>query len=335
MHKLIKIHSKEHPFKYAIQRGSGATPYQYKKLILSKKSIAQNIDAFLYEGPAYIGSAGYLNIYSTVPGSLKYYVKSNSSLLHSAEESEDATVWIPINMPGTEGIYGHYLIDTLCRYEFAKNLLPESPLGILVTTAEPDWVINMIKCLFGANVALKSVEKEEISLNKLLLISGFRQHDYLSSITVSLSKFRLKSKSDRRELKVFIPRNDSQARVLLNAAEVTQLFRKNGYKIVCPEKLSFQEQLEMFSQVHTLAGEAGSALHNSIFLDPSAQIINIQSSRQSHFIQAGLCAHLNQEIHYVWGDSITEDWSSDFQVDLDVLSETIQKLENRGGDADI
>ena len=48
--------------------------------------------------------------------------------------------------------------------------------------------------------------------------------------------------------------------------DVADLFQRHGFEIIQPESLSFKEQMRIFTSARVIAGYAGSALHNSIFM---------------------------------------------------------------------
>lgn len=321
---LVTIYNKEHLFIYEPQAGYGAEAFQIKQLLKQKKTLSKMINIYLYDGFAYIGKSGFLNIDSNIPEELNHYVKTNKIINESPQRAEKNCIYIPINLPDTIGIYGHYLIDTLTRFEFAKDILPKSNLGILLTNEHPDWVFDLIYSFFGQEVTIKMVSNEEVFNETMLIFSPFREHDYISDISIILTKYK-NTNSNANRL-IYLPRKESLSRGLKNREDTINLFKKMGFEVIQPETMSIKEQIKLFSQVKILAGEAGSALHNSIFSPSKTKIINIQSSRQSHFIQSGLCSHLGQDVTYFWSRSETDDWLSDHEVDIKLLENCLHKI---------
>lgn len=70
-------------------------------------------------------------------------------------------------------------------------------------------------------------------------------------------------------------------RVIANEVLVEKLFEQAGFTVVYPEELSFSEQLSLFKQVSVLAGSSGSALHNSLFMNRGAKLIELGDPRHS------------------------------------------------------
>lgn len=68
-------------------------------------------------------------------------------------------------------------------------------------------------------------------------------------------------------------------RVVANEARIETLFRRHGFTILYPESMPFVEQLRHYRHAEVLAGLSGSALHNSVFLRPGRQVIELGDPR--------------------------------------------------------
>ena len=75
--------------------------------------------------------------------------------------------------------------------------------------------------------------------------------------------------------RVYVSRRnvDEGRKRLEREEEVEALFNKYGFVSVCPEELSFFEQVKLFSQTEVFAGVAGAAFTNIIFLPENATVI--------------------------------------------------------------
>jgi len=74
--------------------------------------------------------------------------------------------------------------------------------------------------------------------------------------------------------------------------EIESLFQNSGFKIVYPEQLSFQRQVELASNVEYLAGMEGSALHLSLFMRKGTTCISINGFRSN--VNVTLCNDVQQ-----------------------------------------
>ena len=57
------------------------------------------------------------------------------------------------------------------------------------------------------------------------------------------------------------------------------MFTSRGFKVVCPEKYGFIEQVLMYNHAEVVAGLRGSALHNSVFMNSGSTVITLGSIR--------------------------------------------------------
>jgi capsular polysaccharide biosynthesis protein len=77
--------------------------------------------------------------------------------------------------------------------------------------------------------------------------------------------------------KVFVAR--SKKLRTSNNDEVQTVFEEQGFEVIYPELLSFQDQLEIYTSASILAGFSGSGLHNIVFCHPKTKVIEISDER--------------------------------------------------------
>lgn len=68
-------------------------------------------------------------------------------------------------------------------------------------------------------------------------------------------------------------------RVIANEVMVEKLFHLAGFRVVYPEELPFDFQLALYDRAHLVAGPSGSALHNSLFMNPGANLLELGDPR--------------------------------------------------------
>ncbi len=83
----------------------------------------------------------------------------------------------------------------------------------------------------------------------------------------------VKQKSATKRIYVSRKKVREDRRRLIEEEKVEALFHRYGFVSVCPEELSFLEQVELFSQTEVFAGVTGAAFTNIIFLPENATII--------------------------------------------------------------
>ena len=230
-------------------------------------------------------------------------------------------VVIPLVHPGSQ-IYGHWLLDLLSKIRLFEMLHPNLKYSIALKQNTPDFALNLIHQLLGDQQIIIKINDSHLYRGDIFVVSPFRYHDYLQELSC-LIRPNVNQKFGNK--KIYITRRDFDRgyRSLTNRIDVESYFIERGFELFSPETLSIAEQIKIFGEVEILAGEAGSGLHNSILCPKNIKIINIQSSRQNHFIQAGINYWSHQLPFYVFGKAETNDWNSSFSISLSAIKEAL------------
>jgi len=134
----------------------------------------------------------------------------------------------------------------------------------------------------------------------------------------------------RNGRRLYIRRN-SGYRNVLNAQEIEDVLVARGFEVVEPEKLSFSEQVEVFSSADVVVGATGAAFANLLFCKPGTLLIIMIADLEStsyYYWQNMACAS-NNSVVYVFGviqRNLAKSIHSDFHV---VPSDVIDALGNR------
>lgn len=119
-------------------------------------------------------------------------------------------------------------------------------------------------------------------------------------------------------------RRTSGTRKVTNVAEIEKLLVSRGFAIVEPEKLSFLEQVRLFSNAKVVVGSSGAALANIVFCQPGTKInilISVFVDTSYWYWQNIACATGNT-VKYSFGKVLQNgvvNIHSDFQVDSSVI----------------
>ena len=126
--------------------------------------------------------------------------------------------------------------------------------------------------------------------------------------------------------KIWIKRN-STYRNLSNANEIENALVTQGFTVIEPEKLSFTEQVVIFSNADIVVGATGAALANLIFCMPETKII-ILIAEFKYMIYGywqNMAASVGNQVTYVLGANTdkVKGVHSNFKVELTDLLEAI------------
>jgi hypothetical protein len=81
-----------------------------------------------------------------------------------------------------------------------------------------------------------------------------------------------------RDLKLYITREDTQHRLIVNNAEVDALIEEYGFVRVTPGLLPFEQQVAIFSRARVIVGTHGAGMTNAIWAAPGAKLLEFMPS---------------------------------------------------------
>ncbi len=228
-----------------------------------------------------------------------------------------------------QDIYGHWLLDILPKYLNIQST-QQGLVGMLLQNRPLPFVYELLELASIPSETLMFLDDYEGESLLLLDSNDTRDFDFID--VEAISRLALKIRDEASELnqqnrskRIFISRSaiaksGVNSRSLTNRETIESVFKSFDFEIFHPEKHTVDSQISMFKHADLVAGEAGSGLHNSIFMKPGKTIINLQSSRQEHLIQSSLVGVNETNCVYVWGQNETNDWSSNFEIsENDVL----------------
>lgn len=244
--------------------------------------------------------------------------------------------------PG-DHIYGHWLVDILPRVWLALQLGLDEDYKFIFRSNIPKYAITLLGIIGLKRDSIELVENNcEVTCSNSFFIPNLRYNQYFHSLMEAFTLFlgqRLKYSSKTSILdkthpsKVFLSRKNwnisknKTFRFLTNQLEVENFFEEEGFTIVYPEALEFSEQYHLFNNAEILAGEDGSALHNSIFLRKHKGVICLRNEMNHSLIQGSLCNLKQQPIRFIMGktnEGSIMDRSSPYSIDIDELKKVIR-----------
>ena len=108
--------------------------------------------------------------------------------------------------------------------------------------------------------------------------SEFPQFMNLSHSIEVLKQFINPKTNLENSKKIYVTREDSNYRRVINESDVVTFLRDKGYKIINPQLYEIEEQIEVFSNAEKIVAPHGSNLANIIFCKPGTEILEITPS---------------------------------------------------------
>ncbi len=154
-----------------------------------------------------------------------------------------------------------------------------------------------------------------------------------SSITSLVTKIKSEIKSIKNDYptKIVIRRN-SGTRLVVNAQEIEDKLVALGFSVVEPEKMTFREQVLLFSHVDIVVGATGAAFANLLFCKPSAHIVILFSKHKSmpYWYWQNMASSVDCRVNYVFGNIVrgkAMGIHGDFYVQWGNVLEAIEHIE--------
>ena len=96
------------------------------------------------------------------------------------------------------------------------------------------------------------------------------------------------------DLKIYITREDAYHRKIINGLDVDLLMDEFGFTRVTPGRLSFEDQIAMFSQARVIVGTHGAGMTNAIWAAPGAKLLEFMPAQlgdPGYRFLGQLCGH--------------------------------------------
>ena len=232
--------------------------------------------------------------------------------------------------PGQE-IYGHWLLDYVPRI-FCHRKMDDGSRDLRIED-DRSWMKSISSMCrlkeraVGFADGFSRVTFEDATLPSFLK-RGYAIHEQICReawLQLRLESQRGQSKKGERHERIFVTRTKfGGARPIANAIELDELATSFGYRVLSPERMSVEEQAEVFRHAKLIVGQDGSALHNAVFADHLVALGVFSLPDRRNFWHASICNALRAKIAFVEADNIGVDWS----ISVEKAAEMFSALEN-------
>lgn len=246
------------------------------------------------------------------------------------------------------GNYVHFLTEVLPRvFLFSKECPNSNAILVIDYGLHPNIMqalgmvigknINIIGLETGAQILVKSLQVVSpcgyIPFQRRVNTKHLTDHsDGVFSPTAlsMMSEFIKKNVSNLVDAstlkKIFIKRN-SKIRNLSNAEDVEHILVADGFAVIEPERLSFIEQVNIFSNAEVVIGATGAAFGNLIFCNSTTKIIILTSDYKNmiYGYWQSMANAVGNKVTYVIGGSadVNSHLHSNFQINISDIKDAI------------
>jgi capsular polysaccharide biosynthesis protein len=171
--------------------------------------------------------------------------------------------------------YYHWHFYALSRLVVLKeqDLVKDSILILPKKYQKFSWVLpSLAKFGIGEKQILFLPNKSNVRVKELVMVADFEEHHPL--IVRKLREIILTESSSGNE-RIYISRKNSAHRFVENEQEVITILEKYGFKTVLAEKLSYQEQIAIFTKAKYLVSSHGAGLANMFFMRQGGYVLEL------------------------------------------------------------
>ena len=108
--------------------------------------------------------------------------------------------------------------------------------------------------------------------------SDFPQFLNMNASIEILKNFFNPKTNEELSKKIYVTREDSNYRKIINEGDIVTLLRQKDYRVINPQLYKIEEQIEIFSNAEKIIAPHGSNLANIIFCKPGTEIFEITPS---------------------------------------------------------
>jgi len=219
----------------------------------------------------------------------------------------------PTKFTGTVGIvatsdgegFFHWMFDVLPRI-FILNQSPWGVDRIVVNSVNSKFQEETLGLLGLLDKIIVLKKNEHIQADELIVPSlpgdsgdmSLWVCDYLRESFLPAASCRVEEGKKR----LYISRSKSNARKVLNESEVMAVLKPLGFETVFSEEISFQEQVNYFSQAEVIIAPHGAGLSNLVFCNEKAKVLEFFSPNYVNACYYALADIVGLEYYYLIGE---------------------------------
>lgn len=196
--------------------------------------------------------------------------------------------------------FGHFLLESVSRlwgiqvHEF-DNIIYQAPNadGLEINPFQL-FVFEQLGIINKIKVISEPMRFERIFVpSPSLVIGSYARSEYSSIFEVIRNMHTCRH--PRLETKIYLSRTLLDRGRTVGEELLQDAFRKDGYEIIHPERMTPQQQVSLFSSATHIAGIQGSAFHNVVYCQPGTKTIMFVREGYSmiDFINIDKCCNLD------------------------------------------
>ncbi len=258
--------------------------------VLRKESMPQYAgiinDACVQGDKGFIKAKGiFLNDFGTVIG--------NFSKIHDIEDK----VCVSLVAEDAGKNYWHWIQTSLGKLSIIQNVTSFDKCIFIINSFNNNFVKSSLLAMGIESKNCVELVDRSVQCKKLIVSSKLYDGDAKSLLYL---RERLRKK-DTESKRVYISRLGATMRRIENEDEVFEVLRKMGFTFVRCEKMSFNEQVNLFSNADFIVGAHGAGMTNALFAKNNAKILEIRNRDYQGLCYYKMCNNLGMGYYNLYG----------------------------------
>ncbi len=167
-------------------------------------------------------------------------------------------------------------------------------------------------------------DQEILEVGELVIPSRIGANRKLSAEGVTWLRKSFNFESDARNRMLFVSRGMASTRRLINENAIQKILAESGFERVEGDRLSFREQVALFSKASAIVGAHGAGLANSLFCAPGVPLLEFSGDDYINPCCAELASSGGLPYGLVIGKS---DSAGNYEIDATALNEGLQAMD--------
>jgi hypothetical protein len=173
---------------------------------------------------------------------------------------------------------------------------------------------------------IKILEMMDIKLKKFIFLDDdfylFEKSKipqfFNKETSLRILKSSLKENENKDRLNIYVSRQNSNSRNLINEADIIEYLKTKNFRIIDTNNMDIQEQIKIFSSAGVVVGPTCSALTNLIFCPQDTKVIELKPKYKFQYEDtfkyrySEICNFLKLEYNSVEADPIENDFSDKY-----------------------
>jgi hypothetical protein len=195
----------------------------------------------------------------------------------------------------------HWIFETLPNLLAALELSPK--IRILVPAQYPNFVRQALQLRLGEDFDRQVLVSDgAVRVPNLLLLQTEVDAGFIPPIAIEVLRknylpYYTKLPTGQRD--IYISRRFSPRRAIANEVELENALRQKGFEIIYCERLSFAEQVDLFSQARNIVALHGAGLSNIVWAPKGTQVLEVFPNGYFNDCYARLSIQLGFQYNYV------------------------------------